>query len=270
MNWWRAFAPFCAARAKQLPARPASDHDEVLKVGDIELSLGTRNVTCGSKPVELTSVEFNVLELLLRNAGSVVTREQIAEVALGRPLNAFDRSVDVHVSRLRKKLGGFPGTEDLIRPIRGIGYFLAAAHAGKEPGMNRRLFWKIFLPFWVAQALLLGCSTCACITACTPRTPGGCSRNAAWCRLWRTWPSSRYEDRGAACSARAARPVVVAPSRQLLAARRRWPRIERTPAAAVRFREYAQRALRHEGMVRPDEAVVIVAPRHDRVRGTTY
>ena len=71
-------------------------------------------------------MEFNVLELLLRNAGSVVTREQIAEVALGRPLNAFDRSVDVHVSRLRKKLGTCPGSDELIRPIRGIGYFLAA------------------------------------------------------------------------------------------------------------------------------------------------
>ncbi|HVP56267.1 MAG TPA: response regulator transcription factor [Candidatus Eisenbacteria bacterium] len=102
------------------------DHDEVLQVGDIELSIGSRSVTCGGKPVDLTSVEFNVLELLLRNAGSVVTREQIAEVALGRPLNAFDRSVDVHVSRLRKKLGTFPGTDDLIRPIRGVGYFLAA------------------------------------------------------------------------------------------------------------------------------------------------
>jgi DNA-binding response OmpR family regulator len=109
-----------------------SDHDEVLNVGDIELSLGTRNVTCGGKPVELTSVEFNVLELLLRNAGNVVTREQIAEVALGRPLNSFDRSVDVHVSRLRKKLGSLPGNNDLIRPIRGIGYFLAAATPEKS------------------------------------------------------------------------------------------------------------------------------------------
>jgi two-component system, OmpR family, response regulator CpxR len=108
------------------------DHDELLKVGDIELSLGSRNVTCGGQAVELTSVEFNVLELLLRNAGNVVTREQIAEVALGRPLNAFDRSVDVHVSRLRKKLGGFPGTDDLIRPIRGIGYFLAAVTPEKS------------------------------------------------------------------------------------------------------------------------------------------
>ena len=111
---------------------PRSDHDEVLRVGDIELSLATRSVSCGGKSVDLTSVEFNVLELLLRNAGSVVTRDQIAEVALGRPLNAFDRSVDVHVSRLRKKLGGFPGTEDLIRPIRGIGYFFAAAAASEK------------------------------------------------------------------------------------------------------------------------------------------
>ena len=109
-----------------------TDPDEVLRVGDIELALGTRNVTCQGKPVDLTSVEFNVLELLLRNAGSVVTREQIAEIALGRPLNAFDRSVDVHVSRLRKKLGSFPGTEELIRPIRGVGYFLAAAAAPEK------------------------------------------------------------------------------------------------------------------------------------------
>jgi two-component system, OmpR family, response regulator CpxR len=108
------------------------DHDEVLKVGDIAMSLGSRTVTCSGEPIELTSVEFNVLELLLRNAGNVVTREQIAEVALGRPLNAFDRSVDVHVSRLRKKLGGFAGTDDLIRPIRGIGYFLSSAAPEKS------------------------------------------------------------------------------------------------------------------------------------------
>src|SRR5580704_2911603 len=104
----------------------------MLHVGDISMSLGTRNVTCRDIPVDLTSVEFNVLELLLRNAGTVVTREQIAEVALGRPLNAFDRSVDVHVSRLRKKLGSCPGTDELIRPIRGIGYFLAAEASEKS------------------------------------------------------------------------------------------------------------------------------------------
>ena len=109
------------------PVPLRSEHDEVLNVGEIGMSMGTRTVTCGGQPVDLTSVEFNVLELLLRHAGNVVTREQIAEVALGRPLNAFDRSVDVHVSRLRKKLGSFAGTDDLIRPIRGIGYFMPAS-----------------------------------------------------------------------------------------------------------------------------------------------
>ncbi len=115
------------------PAAARADHDEVLTVGDIVMSLATRTVTCSNSPVDLTSVEFNVLELLLRNAGSVVTREQIAEVALGRPLNAFDRSVDVHVSRLRKKLSGCSTSADeLIRPIRGVGYFLAAAEAPEK------------------------------------------------------------------------------------------------------------------------------------------
>ena len=98
------------------------------------MSLATRTVTCRqvrwiSPPSSSTS-----WKLLLRHAGSVVTREQIAEVALGRPLNAFDRSVDVHVSRLRKKLGGCPDTEELIRPIRGVGYFLAA---GRLPEKSR-------------------------------------------------------------------------------------------------------------------------------------
>jgi DNA-binding response OmpR family regulator len=105
---------------------PNHHTDEVLDVGDISMHMGTRTVTCSGAPIDLTSVEFNVLELLLRHAGSVVSREQIAEVALGRPLNAFDRSVDVHVSRLRKKLGNPPASDDLIRPIRGMGYFLSS------------------------------------------------------------------------------------------------------------------------------------------------
>jgi DNA-binding response OmpR family regulator len=119
-------------RTREAASGQPRTEDEVLRVGDIELSLGTRNVSFSGTPVDLTSVEFNVLELLLRNAGNVVTREQIAEVALGRPLNAFDRSVDVHVSRLRKKLGGFSGTGELIRPIRGVGYFLATAPAAEK------------------------------------------------------------------------------------------------------------------------------------------
>jgi two-component system, OmpR family, response regulator CpxR len=116
---------------ESIPTGARVEQDETLTAGDISMSLGSRAVTCGGTPVDLTSVEFNVLELLLRHAGSVVTREQIAEAALGRPLNFLDRSVDVHVSHVRKKLGACHGGDDLIRPIRGIGYFLAAETAEK-------------------------------------------------------------------------------------------------------------------------------------------
>jgi len=91
-----------------------------LKVGDVALSVNRRVVSRAEVPVELTAVEFNVLECLLRHAGSVVTRETLAERALGRPLAPFDRSVDVHVHNLRKKISTPP--EERIKTIRGGGY----------------------------------------------------------------------------------------------------------------------------------------------------
>lgn len=99
--------------------------DDTLTVGDLSLSLATRTAELHESPIDLTGAEFNMLELLLRRAGSVVTREELAQAALGRPLSAFDRSVDVHVSRLRKKLGLGQEGEERIRPVRGIGYFYA-------------------------------------------------------------------------------------------------------------------------------------------------
>jgi two-component system, OmpR family, response regulator CpxR len=120
-------------RTREPMASAASpEQDEFLTAGDVSMSLSSREVTCAGMPVELTSVEFNVLELLLRHAGSVVTREQIAEAALGRPLNFLDRSVDVHVSHVRRKLAACHRGDDLIRPIRGIGYFLAAEKTEKS------------------------------------------------------------------------------------------------------------------------------------------
>ena len=96
-----------------------TDGNEI-KVGDVALSASRRVVVCAETPVELTAVEFNVLECLLRNAGSIVSRETLAERALGRPLAPFDRSVDVHMHNLRKK---FPATPyDRIKTIRGVGY----------------------------------------------------------------------------------------------------------------------------------------------------
>jgi DNA-binding response OmpR family regulator len=90
-----------------------------IKVGDLALSVSRRVVSRAETPVELTAAEFNVLECLLRNAGSVVTRETLAESALGRPLAPFDRSVDVHVHNLRKKISA---PDERIKAIRGVGY----------------------------------------------------------------------------------------------------------------------------------------------------
>ena len=93
---------------------------EVLEVGDVVLDVGARTVRRAGREVPLTSAEFALLELLLRSAGRVISRDAIAESVLGRRLSAFDRSVDVHVSNLRKKLES-TGAER-IKTVRGAGY----------------------------------------------------------------------------------------------------------------------------------------------------
>ena len=98
---------------------------EILKVGDIELDPATRTVRHAGEPVELTSVEFNLLEVLLREAGRVVTREQLVSAVLSRKFSPFDRSIDMHVSKVRKKLGDMNGEEEHIKTVRGVGYILA-------------------------------------------------------------------------------------------------------------------------------------------------
>ena len=98
-----------------------------ISLNDIEMDFGTRTVRCGGRPIALTAVEFNLLELLLRSAGRVVTREQVAELVLGRNLNSFDRSIDVHVSNLRGKLGNLPSGEERIRSIRSVGYLYCSS-----------------------------------------------------------------------------------------------------------------------------------------------
>lgn len=95
---------------------------EVIRVGDLELRSAERSVCCAGQAVELTGAEFNILDVLLRSAGRVVTKETLSEQALGRALSRFDRSVDTHVSNLRKKLGPGAGGEPRIKAVRGQGY----------------------------------------------------------------------------------------------------------------------------------------------------
>src|ERR1700704_3404415 len=101
---------------------------EVLRVGEIELDPGSRTVQQNGKELELTSVEFNLLEVLLREAGNVVSRERLVDSVLGRKFSPFDRSIDMHVSKVRRKLGDADGVADHIKTVRGIGYILTRPH----------------------------------------------------------------------------------------------------------------------------------------------
>jgi two-component system, OmpR family, response regulator CpxR len=98
---------------------------EVLRVGDVELDPATRTVRQSGLFVDLTSVEFNLLEVLLREAGRVVTRERLVNAVLSRKFSPFDRSIDMHVSKVRKKLGDSEGGPEHIKTIRGVGYIFA-------------------------------------------------------------------------------------------------------------------------------------------------
>jgi two-component system response regulator CpxR len=107
-------------RAEAKP--PGAARGEAIVVGDVELDPGSRSVQQHGKPVELTSTEFSVLEVLLRHAGEVVNKAELSQAALGRELGRYDRSLDMHVSNLRKKLGPAPSGEERIKTVRGVGY----------------------------------------------------------------------------------------------------------------------------------------------------
>ena len=93
-----------------------------LEIGSLTLWPEKRRAQWRGRDLTLTSIEFNVLEVLIRNAGRVVSKHEISEQALGRPLARFDRSIDVHLSAIRQKLGD--GAR-MIRTVRGLGYHLS-------------------------------------------------------------------------------------------------------------------------------------------------
>ena len=110
-----------------------TDHaiPEALKVGEVELDPATRIAKRDGRVLDLTSVEFNLLEVLLREAGRVVSRERLVNTVLGRKFSPYDRSVDMHVSKVRKKLGD-TDDEGCIKTVRGVGYIFAHARAPQE------------------------------------------------------------------------------------------------------------------------------------------
>lgn len=105
-----------------LRRKAASATPDITRIGDLEIHPSTRRVLCGGQSVDLTGAEFDVLLLLVRSAGKLLSRDEIAELALGRPLGILDRSIDNHVSNLRKKLGSHANGVERIRNVRGTGY----------------------------------------------------------------------------------------------------------------------------------------------------
>ncbi len=103
--------------ASNVPEKPLD-----LTIDNVRLCSNERSVSVNTEPVELTSTEFDVLEILMRDAGQVVTKGQVSELALKRKLGPYDRSIDMHVSRLRRKLGNNVDGSERIKTVRGTGY----------------------------------------------------------------------------------------------------------------------------------------------------
>jgi DNA-binding response OmpR family regulator len=95
-----------------------------LQVGQLWLWPGKRHAEWQGRRLALTSAEFNLLAMLARNAGEVVDKHELSRQALGRPLERFDRSIDVHVSSIRQKLPPRGDNQSWIQAVRGMGYVL--------------------------------------------------------------------------------------------------------------------------------------------------
>ena len=110
------------ARMRAILRRRSGSTEQSFTIGDLYIDCPRRKVTCSAHEVDLTGAEFDILLLLVRSAGKVLSREEIAEAALGRPMGFSDRSIDNHVSNLRKKLGARVGGVERIQNVRGAGY----------------------------------------------------------------------------------------------------------------------------------------------------
>jgi DNA-binding response OmpR family regulator len=102
---------------------------ETLEANGVRMNPGTREVFRDGVPVEVTSIEYEILEILVRSAGQAVSRDDLARLLYNRQANPLERSLDVHVSHLRRKL---EQGKTMIRTIRGVGYLFAAGDAAAQ------------------------------------------------------------------------------------------------------------------------------------------
>ncbi len=115
------------ARVKALLRRatPQPAGDEVLRFGRLEIDLGARMARLAGQPCDLTSHQFDLLVVLAQSPGRVLSRDQIMDALKGHPLEAFDRSIDVHISRIRAVIADDPKTPRRVLTVRGAGYVFA-------------------------------------------------------------------------------------------------------------------------------------------------
>jgi two-component system OmpR family response regulator len=99
-----------------------------LQAGGVAVDLGTREAWVDGAAIELTGLEFDILTALVRKAGRVIPRTSLLAEAGRADVSVSERTVDVHISKLRKKLGDDPATPRRIRTVRGVGYLLAREH----------------------------------------------------------------------------------------------------------------------------------------------
>lgn len=120
-------------RRSQTSAEHASSNGESVTVGDVDLDPRSRVVRRGNELIELTTAEFDLLRVLLLQAGQVVPREQLFQEVLGREFAVFDRSIDNHISSLRRKLGARTNDVERIKSVRNIGYQYAVVTPALPP-----------------------------------------------------------------------------------------------------------------------------------------
>jgi len=115
------------ARVKALlrRAQPEAAADEVLAFGRLEIDLGAREARVDGQRCDLTGHQFDLLAVLAQAAGRVLSRDQIMDGLRGHPLEAFDRSIDVHVSRIRAAIEDDPKAPKRVLTVRGVGYLFA-------------------------------------------------------------------------------------------------------------------------------------------------
>jgi len=114
-----------AARLRAILRRASPDDTDLpdhIELDDVEVSSSARTATIDGKDLGLTSVEFELLRQLIGAAGSIVKKEELSERVLERPLSPYDRSLDMHISNLRKKLGERADGSERIKTIRSVGY----------------------------------------------------------------------------------------------------------------------------------------------------